>query len=323
MNPRLLWLALAIGGCTSSPPTAHLANPADARARRNEAEAFEAGQRYRDAVVAWEAYVALDLAPSEHADGARRLAAAREAFAQHYDIVELPSATDDRVPPELELAWAREWAADALRDAPRLSESLVTSYIDGLARTLVAHAKGMSGEIETLVLDSPVVNAQAGLGLVIVYRGLLDVVEQENELAAAIAHEIGHAAAHHAGRAYLRALRADPSLLDPGATRLDRPVDVGYTAEDEAQADRLAIHITFDAGYDPMGLVELFRRFLRRVPESRRHWEYLATTHPITAARIETATKYCALLPRRQLIVTTPEFTKITQRLRSLSSTTR
>ena len=70
----------------------------------------------------------------------------------------------------------------------RVGQKLVTS-------------SGLSGSYRFYVLDQPVANAHAmSSGYVFVTRGLLALMDDEAELAAAMGHELGHIALRHAAQ---------------------------------------------------------------------------------------------------------------------------
>ena len=72
------------------------------------------------------------------------------------------------------------------------------AYVDRVGQRVVA-AAGVSG-FRFVVLDSPVANAHAVESYVFVTRGLLALLENEAELAAAIGHELGHLVQRHAAQ---------------------------------------------------------------------------------------------------------------------------
>ena len=142
-------------------------------------------------------------------------------------------------------------------------------------------------------------------GHVYVYRGLLNFVETDQELAGVIAHEIIHAAHHH--MVYL--LQKQASLNNQMAIALlatmlggARTSDLsnivlgvqlyqiarlnGYGMQAERDADYGAIAYMRDAGYNPVGLLTFLERLARR-PELVDWGIY--RSHPIDAQRVAAA----------------------------------
>lgn len=119
-------------------------------------------------------------------------------------------------------------------------------------------------------------------GIVLLNRGLCDLAENEDELAAIIAHEAAHIVLSHGVRSVEKAkmTAAWNTLGHEGIQHLgsDRARELsenygdvvdditmtlvtrGYSRESEEQADSLAVHILSRAGYDPMALVSVLQR---------------------------------------------------------------
>src|SRR5207249_4791047 len=89
-----------------------------------------------------------------------------------------------------------------------------------------------------------------------VYSGLLLAARDEAQLAAALAHELGHMA-----RRDLERLTAAGRSQEEIAVDLVRgDAAVSHTVADEEQADRIALRALFLTGYDPLALGELRRQ---------------------------------------------------------------
>lgn len=147
------------------------------------------------------------------------------------------------------------------------------AYVDRVGQRVVA-AAGVSG-FRFVVLDSPVANAHAVQSYVFVTRGLLALLENEAELAAAIGHELGHLVQRHAAQ---RA-RVRQGVLDAAidATATSGSVTVGravaqdgllalrrYSREQEHEADRLALGYLVKAGYRGDAMASLINRLRRQ-----------------------------------------------------------
>ncbi len=159
------------------------------------------------------------------------------------------------------------------------------------------------------VLNSGIVNAFAlPGGYVYISRGLLALAGNEGELAAVLAHELGHITAlHHAQRSGQDLLAnllvtglgiaAGRGASDVGGL-LAQSVLRGNSREHERQSDQLGIRYMARAGYDPMTMANFLRRMRAnsRLQAKRRgespdkvdRFNYMAT-HPAPAERVQKA----------------------------------
>lgn len=150
-------------------------------------------------------------------------------------------------------------------------DAALQSYVDRVGQKLI-RGSGLTGPYRFVVLDLPVVNAHAlPPGYVFVTRGLLAVLDDEAELAAALAHEIGHLTQRHAAQ---RA-RARQGVLDAAveAAAATGSVTVGrsvardglialrrYSREQELEADRIGLAYLVQAGYRSSAMTSLIDR---------------------------------------------------------------
>ncbi|MDP1571902.1 MAG: M48 family metalloprotease [Vicinamibacterales bacterium] len=307
--------------------------PTNLRAIVGMAAAYEDMQRYADAVRIWQRYVRMPLPPAEKAEGEAMLNGARQLFAEYYEIAENPAGgAPNLATPEQELAWGLGYAQQlAASGVPLITDPAITGYVEDMCRRLVAHAKRFPTNYEVFVLDSMTVNAMTTPGFIFVYRGILDAVRTEEELAGVLAHEVGHSVARHVAKMQTKIAQDQQQLekLQQSDSKFSRflakMLEVGnplgaltFSRENEAQADRLGVHIAYDAGYDPSGLVGMFRTFESMSPSSRSSWDLMTRTHPFSIDRVNAVTEYVALLPPRPPRAPSPAFAAMKARLAEL-----
>ena len=131
---------------------------------------------------------------------------------------------------------------------------------------------GLPYPITVSVLDHSMVNAFAlPGGQVVFFRGMLDAAESPDEIAAVLAHEIGHVAARDPTRIALRSAGSLGVLgllfgdFAGGAVVLflvEQLIQADYTREAEAAADAYGIELLQAANVDPGALGDLFQTLL-------------------------------------------------------------
>ena len=153
-------------------------------------------------------------------------------------------------------------------------------------------------EPEVEVLDHGMVNAFAlPGGRVVLMRGLIEAAEHPDEVAAVLAHELGHVAARDPTRIALRSAGSVGVLgllfgdFAGGAlvlVLLNASIEASYSREAEAAADAFARARLIEAGLPPEALASLFERLAEEAGEVPPVLEHFLG-HPALAARIAAA----------------------------------
>jgi predicted Zn-dependent protease len=154
------------------------------------------------------------------------------------------------------------------------------------------------------VLDSPVINAMAlPGGYIYVTRGMLAHLNNEDQLATVIAHEIGHVAARHAARQAWQQQIGQGLLLGGAVLSQSLGLPAGnilnlggmaaqlfllrYSREDELEADRLGVEYAMAAGYDSREVIGLFQTLDRMQEKEGQSMPSFLATHPNPGDRIQ------------------------------------
>jgi predicted Zn-dependent protease len=164
------------------------------------------------------------------------------------------------------------------------------------------------------VLDNKDANALSTPGgYVYVNSGLMERAD-DDELAAVIAHEVGHIAARHS----VQAMQANMATslvaalvfssvktkkeVSQGAAVALNLVMLGYSRGDEFEADKLGVRYAYRAGFDPYGMVHFLEKLQRENKENPldKGLVYLKS-HPLYSERITKARAYAAYLAAEQL----------------------
>jgi predicted Zn-dependent protease len=179
----------------------------------------------------------------------------------------------------------------------------VNSYIERMGRLLLTHSKQSIFDFTFSVIDSPGINAFATPGgYVYVYSGLIELTEDENQLAGVLAHEIAHIKARHIaqmiekskkiGMATLAAVLAgaflggDVTAAVVGfSSATAATLSLKYSREHEEEADRLGMLYLTETGYDGEGMLN-FLKIMRQYEFYSNSVPSYFLTHPGTGERI-------------------------------------
>ncbi|MGH7794384.1 MAG: M48 family metalloprotease [Candidatus Binatia bacterium] len=165
------------------------------------------------------------------------------------------------------------------------------------------------------VLDSPIINAMAlPGGYIYVTRGMLAHLNNEDQLAAVLAHEIGHVAARHAARQAWQQQLSQGFLLGgvllgqglglPAQDILNlgsmaaQLIFLRYSREDELEADKLGVEYSSAGGYDPREAIGLFQMLNRIQEKEGQGMPSFLATHPDPGDRIRRIRELTAGRPR-------------------------
>lgn len=171
-------------------------------------------------------------------------------------------------------------------------DTLVSRYVDSVGQKLASVSQLPTLGWHFRVLDSPVVNAFAiPGGYIYITRGILGYLNSEAQLAGVLGHEIGHITARHSAQQITRSQIASVGLLASMFVGALRPyagvasqglglLFLGYSRENETQADELGVGYATKAGYDPRVIPSTYA-MLKRVGERQGdNLPAFLSTHP-------------------------------------------
>lgn len=169
---------------------------------------------------------------------------------------------------------------DLVRGQPMVSDPRARDYVSCVTRALVdALPPGHEGyrwSVALLADRTPNAFALPG-GKIGVNAGMLGVARTPDQLAAVIAHEIGHVIADHGNERLTQELAVKGGLMladllaeEPGGTEhqvLRGALGIGaryglllpYSRAHEREADILGLELMARAGFDPRGSLDLWR----------------------------------------------------------------
>ncbi|HEX7035668.1 MAG TPA: M48 family metallopeptidase [Pseudomonadales bacterium] len=188
------------------------------------------------------------------------------------------------------------------QQTPVEKKSSVNNYVSCVAEHIVrALPPDQRGDWEVKVFDQDVANAFALPGGKIgVYTGLLDVAENQDQLATVIGHEVAHVLAKHSNERVSTTFVTQSGLqLAQVAVGADTPMrqqlfgllglgaQVGvllpFSRAQEAEADLVGLKLMAEAGFDPRESVRLWQNMQAQGGESPPEF---MSTHPSSERRI-------------------------------------
>lgn len=145
-------------------------------------------------------------------------------------------------------------------------------------------------------------------GKVVVYTGIMPLVQNENGLATVLGHEIAHAIARHGNERMSQELAAQlggealsvAMSKQPGQTRdiFNAVYGVGsqvgmltYSRTHESEADHMGLIFMALAGYNPQEAIGFWQRMAAQSQSGQKPPEILST-HPSDATRIKNIQKW-------------------------------
>ena len=156
-------------------------------------------------------------------------------------------------------ALAAHYLAEFSSGDPAMQE-----YVTTVGRAVAANARRKFDYQFHYVPEDSLVNAFAlPGGHVFIGKGLIQLMESEDQLASVLGHEVEHIDNYHCVERYQ--LKAHTEKL-PLAELLTLPVEIfqaGYGKEQELEADRDGTWLAVKAGYSPQGAIHMFETFGR------------------------------------------------------------
>lgn len=216
--------------------------------------------------------------------------------------------TFEDITPEQEHFIGRAVSATILSTYSAFDHPEANEYLNMLGQSLamVSDKPETFGGYRFLILDTDEVNAFAAPGgFIFISRGMLRLCRNEDELAAVLAHEIGHVQHNHGLRAIrssrlvtaftVLAIETTRTLAGDEVRQLTEAFEgsisdithtmmtSGYSRRLEREADQAAVTIMRRLGYNPQGLISMLE-------EMDRQWDPsgpgFGSTHPAPQERI-------------------------------------
>jgi predicted Zn-dependent protease len=201
-----------------------------------------------------------------------------------------------------EIALGRKFSAEYEKKVEMLHNPVIDAYLNSIIHKLGNASQRPHWPYQVKVVNSAVVNACAiPGGFLYLQRGLLEYVEDENEMVGAMAHEVGHVVARHttnqlvlnflAKNLYDRVKKnvlLNNDVIARVIETLGGPVvllaELKYSRENESEADMLGFYEMLRAGWHPNGLLKFFTR-MQQAERGRTPLDVMLSDHPSSSDR--------------------------------------
>ena len=220
----------------------------------------------------------------------------------------------------------REYHSEILQEFGGAMQGNTANYVRDVGQKIAVQSglANTPGAFTVSLLNSSVNNAFATTGgYVYTTRQLVTLMNNEAELAGVLGHEVGHVAARHAQRrqqaqqqntllgaagAILSGILLGDSQLGStlgrAALQGSQLLTLGFSRDQEREADELGVSYLSRAGYDPMAMSTVLESLARqssldaqlqgRDSANLPEW---ASTHPDPASRVRTTAQLAAGKP--------------------------
>jgi len=170
----------------------------------------------------------------------------------------------------------KESAEQIIRYYGLVDNIAVTERVENVGKNIAGVCGRQEIEYHFYVLDTSLVNAFAlPGGYIFVTRGILDIIDDDDELASILGHEVTHVARKHGITLYKKSIKnAMWNFLllvltqDPQAVIAGQMVEQGRTdvfgRKAEIEADRIGLEYMYNAGYEPVAFMSFMKKLERQ-----------------------------------------------------------
>lgn len=227
------------------------------------------------------------------------------------NTVETVKAASQELTPEDEYYLGRSAAATIISSDSLYNNSAKVKYLNKIcgALTIYSEKPYLYKGYKVAILNTYDINAiSTPAGHIFISKGLLDAVQNEDELAAVIAHEIAHIQLNHSSEAIrtartVNAVTTTMSTIDHFSNKdisdetemflgmsmgfVQVLIEKGFSSEQELEADKYALTLMYNAGYDPKAMANM----LSILKDKQTGSTTFDKTHPSPKTRLDRVNK--------------------------------
>jgi predicted Zn-dependent protease len=203
-----------------------------------------------------------------------------------------------------ELAIGRQAVQEILKEEKLVKDPKYTERVKKVFKKLVEVLPPKfrnAYDWKVYILNKDEINAFAlPNGNIFVYKGLLDFIDNDDELAAVLGHEMSHVILRHIAEKISWSVVADlgerlllskvsPSQADLAARLYNLGINIAfllpYSRRQEEEADIVGVLIAMRAGYNPEGAIKLWEKMIKKF-KGKEPPEFLSD-HPANEKRLQ------------------------------------
>jgi predicted Zn-dependent protease len=196
---------------------------------------------------------------------------------------------------------SREFLKVVLKHFELIKDPLIVSYVNRIGQEIVSIVPHRYYKYRFYVVKEHTFNAFAGPGgHIFINSGLLEVMEDEGELAGILGHEIAHVECRHISQRIERASKIQlgaiagliagvllgSSAVVVGSMAAGQSLSLAYSREDETQADQIGLMYLSKAGYSGKGLLTSLKKMRSQQWFGEKEFPTYLRTHPASEDRM-------------------------------------
>jgi predicted Zn-dependent protease len=208
---------------------------------------------------------------------------------------------------EEERVAGEEFLASVRRQLEMVQDGFAEDYVNDLGQYITRALETKPFPFQFYLVKDNTPNAFAGPGgHIFFYSGLIDMMDEVDELAAVMSHEIGHVSARHLSNrieqnkamsiAVLAGMLAGALMggkaggaIATGTMAAGIQKQLAYSREDERQADNLGFKYMDESRFNPEGMITVMKKLERLSPGGIDAPPPYLLTHPAGPERVSTS----------------------------------
>jgi predicted Zn-dependent protease len=189
---------------------------------------------------------------------------------------------------------------------PLVEDGEVLTYVRNVGNRVAKEVGTTTYQFQFFVVDEAVPNAFAVPGgFIFIYRGLIEMMSTEDELASILSHELAHIQARHLQRSIDEAKIATVGMvagliagillgapgLAAGGMAASQTATLQYSRAHEMEADQFGFRFLCASGYDPAAMPSMMHKLLERTYLQNSRVPSYLSTHPALQERVQYLTE--------------------------------